>query len=109
MDDPSTPERTDAAARAGDLARMSREAEEATFGDKDAARARMPGVLSGDLGPKGVVSARHREQSRVDRAARSEVPYGAVEPGGLGFLLLPMIAIALALLAFVVLIGWLTS
>lgn len=109
MDDSSTPDRDDAAARSEDLARMARAAEEATFGDGDTPRARMPGTLSGDFGPKGIVSARHRELSRAERAARSEVPSGAVAPGGLTYLLLPMIGIALVLLALVALLGWLAS
>jgi hypothetical protein len=94
---------------ADDLARMARAADDATFGDGDTPRARMPGTLSGDFGPKGIVSARHRELSRTERAARSEVPRGTVEPGGMSYLLLPMIAIALVLLVLVALLGWLAS
>ncbi len=102
-------ERRDAAARAGDLDRMAREARDATFGETDSAKVRVPGVLSGDLGPKGQVSAQHRELSRAQREARGEVPPGTVASGGSLLVLLPMLLIALALAAVVVLIGWLLS
>lgn len=103
------PSRTDAAARASDLAAMSDAASDATWGEGDAGRNVVPGVLSGDLGPKGRVSAQLRDLSRRERSSYGEVPPGAVQPGGFGLLLLPMLGIALALVALVALVGWLLS
>jgi hypothetical protein len=102
-------ERRDAAARSGDLQRMSRELQDATFGDTDASRARVPGVLSGDLGPKGKVSAQMRDLSRTQRGRLGEVPPGTVSQEGMRLVLLPMIALALVLLALALLAGWLLA
>lgn len=99
-------ERRDAAARAGDLDAMARANEAATFGDTDEARTIVPGVLSGDLGPKGRVSAQLRDLSRTERSQYGEVPPGAVSPGGGAYLLLPMIIIALVLIALAALVIW---
>ena len=106
--DPSL-DRRDAAARSGDLARMAEANTEATFGTTDAASSRMPGVISGDVGPKGKTSAQLRALSRSERATYGEVPTGSVSPGGAKLLLLPMLAIAAFLIALVVLLGWLAS
>ncbi len=95
--------------RAEDLERMAADAEDATYGETDARRARVPGWLSGDVGPKGKVSAQLREGSRTERATYGEVPRGSVAPGGARLLLIPLIVIALALLAVVALLGWLLS
>lgn len=104
-------ERRDAAARAGDLARMAKAAEDATFGmdgEEAPARVIVPGVISGDVGPKGRISADMRALSRSERATYGEVPPGAVTPGSGWILLVPMILIAVLLIAAVVLVGWLT-
>jgi hypothetical protein len=108
-DHPGQPqhERTDAAGRAGDLARLSQEAEAATFGDDESGRSVVPGVFSGDLGPKGRVAGQLRALSRRERATYGEVPRGTVAPGGGLLLLLPMLVIALVIIGIVVLLGWL--
>lgn len=107
----ATPEhdRRDAGTRAADLARLAEANDEATFGDEDGARTLVPGVLSGDVGPKGKVSSQLRGLSRRERATYGEVPRGTTSPGGFLMLLLPMLAVALVLLGIVVLLGWLVS
>lgn len=122
--DPERPGRHDhrtAADRSGDLSRMASDARDATFGadpGTDAGpdrlpggqgRARLPGVITGDLGPKGSVAHDMRALSRRERAGRGEVPSGTVVPGGGRFLLAAMLGIALVLLALAILIGWLAS
>ncbi|MCB0879358.1 MAG: hypothetical protein KDC46_10330 [Thermoleophilia bacterium] len=102
-------ERRDAAARSGHLDRMARDAEDATFGESESSRVRVPGVLSGDLGPKGKVSAQMRDMSRSERDRYGEVPPGTVASRGGLLVLLPMLAIALGLIALVVLLGWLLA
>ncbi|MCW2928970.1 MAG: hypothetical protein JWM86_2938 [Thermoleophilia bacterium] len=116
-DDPDTPrdatppphERRDAAARAGDLQRMSAEADDATYGSTPEGRTIVPGVLSGDVGPKGTVASQLRSLSRRERSSYGEVPPGSVSPGGFWMLLLPMLAVAALLIGVVVLLGWLLS
>lgn len=104
------PDGRDSKTRAGDLARLADASADATYGeDEKTGRAMVPGVLSGDVGPKGRVSAQLRGLSRRERATYGEVPRGAVAPGGNRFLLLPMLGIPLLLLALVALVGWLVS
>jgi len=105
-----TPEgRREASDHAGDLKRMASDAADATWGDQPTGKVRVPGVLSGDLGPKGDVSSQLRDLSRRERATYGEVPHGSVEPGGARLLLLPMLGIAALLVLLVVLAGWLLS
>ncbi|MCW2924543.1 MAG: hypothetical protein JWM98_1947 [Thermoleophilia bacterium] len=107
-DEPAAPhERRDAEARAGDLDAMARSAQDATFGTTDGSRTVVPGVLSGDVGPKGQISAQMRANSRKERATYGEVPPGSVAGGSGKVLLLPMLAIGFGLIALVVLVGWL--
>ena len=101
--------RRDAAARAGDLDRMASEARDATFGEADTGRVRVPGIISGDLGPKGRIAAQHRELSRSQRDRLGEVPPGTVAPRGGLLVLVPLLLVALALVAVVVLLGWLLA
>jgi hypothetical protein len=102
-------ERRDAAARAGDLDAMAGDAADATYGDTDERRARVPGWLSGEVGPKGKVSAQLRENARTERPAHGEVPRGTVSSGGAHLVLLPMLVIAVLLIAVVALVGWLLA
>lgn len=99
-DEPSTPDES------ADLRHAAAANREATWGDGERPAARVPGLLSGDVGPKGRVSAQLRDLSRAERRARGQVPRGAT--GGSGaWLLVPMFAVALVLLGVVVLMGWL--
>jgi hypothetical protein len=102
-------DRRDAAARAGDLAKMSEAADDATYGADETGRRIVPGVVSGDVGPKGRVSAQMRSLSRKERATYGEVPRGTVAPGGSLLVLVPMLVIAALIILFVVLVGWLLS
>ena len=106
---PAPEGRREAAEHASDLARMAGANADATWGDQPAARSRVPGVLTGDLGPKGEVASQLRDLSRRERATYGEVPHGSVEPGGFGLLLLPMLGIAALLVLVVVLAGWLLA
>jgi hypothetical protein len=101
-------ERRDAAARSSELDRMARESADATFG-RTGNRPKVPGVISGDLGPKGTVSAQHRELSRTQRDRLGEVPPGTVARGGGRLVLVPMLVAAALLLGIAALIGWLAS
>lgn len=92
-----------------DLRRMADEASDATWGDTPKGRVIVPGVLSGEVGPKGRISAQMRSISRTERAQYGEVPPGAVAPGGHLLLLVPMVVFALVVLALAVLLGWLLS
>lgn len=86
---------------------MAREHAEATWGDGRRRRSIVPGILSGDLGPKGRISSRLRSVSRAQHAGRDEVPRGTTSPGGALLVLLPMLAVAATLLAIVGLVIWL--
>lgn len=105
--DEARPERRDAAARSDDLDRQAREAADATWGETGSARARVPGVLTGEVGPKGTVGSQLRDLSRVERITRGEVPPGAVDPQGGRLALLTMLGIALLVLLLAIGLGWL--
>lgn len=92
-----------------DLARMAEEARDATFGETGEGRVVVPGVLSGDVGPKGRIASQHRALSRRERATALDVPPGSASPGGLAFLLVPMLLLAALVLGAAVLIAWLVS
>jgi hypothetical protein len=94
------------AARVGELRRLAAANEQATWSDSERAKLRVPGVLSGEVGPKGKVSAQLRSLSRAERATLGEVPYGTTVPGTGRLVLLPMLLIALVLLGVVALIFW---
>jgi hypothetical protein len=107
---PAEPERSDAAARAGDLAAHAKAAEDATFDDdEDTARRIVPGVFSGDVGPKGRISAQMRDLSRTAQAKYGEVPRGTTTDRGGRYLLGTMLALALGAAALALLIGWLAT
>lgn len=106
---PAEPRRSDAAARAEELEEHAGAAADATWGDSLTGRARVPGMLSGDVGPKGKVSAQLRELSRTEGSSYGEVPRGTVAPGGGRYILLMLFVIAFVLLGFVVLLGWVVS
>ena len=114
-EDPSEPSqpaehgRSDAGARPENLEEHARAAEDATWGDSLTGRARVPGVLSGDVGAKGKVAAQLRDLSRTERSSYGEVPRGTVAPGGGRYILLLMFIVAFVLLGFVVLLGWVVS
>ncbi|MCW2972606.1 MAG: hypothetical protein JWN72_879 [Thermoleophilia bacterium] len=113
-EDPPTGPAPDDAAEAharqlGDLQRLAAANEEATWGDTERGRIRVPGILSGDVGPKGKVAAQLRSLSRSERAHLGEVPYGTNVPGSGRLVLLPMLAIALVLALVVALIFWLAA
>lgn len=105
--DEAAHERRDAAARADDLERQARDAADATWGETGSRRARVPGVLTGEIGPKGTVGSQLRDLSRAERARRGEVPPGAIDGPGGRLALLTMVAIALLLLLGVAALGWL--
>ncbi|MCW2949604.1 MAG: hypothetical protein JWN41_617 [Thermoleophilia bacterium] len=114
MHDESPPTQTDAtgedpdehASRVGKLRQMAKANEAATWGDAERAKLRVPGIVSGEVGPKGKVSSQLREQSRVERATSSEVPFGATTPGSAHLVLLPLLLIAVGLLGAVALLVW---
>lgn len=107
---PAEPKRSDPAARADDLARHAAAAADATFEDDEDARQRMvPGVLSGDVGPKGRVSAQLRDLSRKERSSYGEVPRGTMVPGGGRLLLGMMLGFAFVLLLLALFIGWVAT
>lgn len=94
---------------------MASEAVEATFSHRENSqkntrtRIRMPGILSGDIGPKGEVSAQHRDLSRTQRRRLGDVPQGGVAPNSALILLAPMLFIVVLLLALAALLGWLLT
>ena len=102
-DDPD--ERT---ARAGELRRLAAANEEATWGDSERSAIRVPGLISGDVGPKGKVGAQLRALSRAERRNLGEVPSGTVVPGTGRFVLLPLLIIAFVLVLAVAAIIWLS-
>lgn len=112
-DDPSTGSQPDAAEaharQLGDLQRLAEANATATWGDSDRDRVRVPGILSGDVGPKGKVAAQLRSLSRSERATLGEVPYGTNVPGTGRLVLLPLLAIAVVLALVVALIFWLAA
>ena len=100
----------DQQSRRADVARLAREHADATWGDEASnSTPRLPGVLSGDLGPKGRVSARMRDLHRSERRRYGDVPRGTFGPGGVRYVLAPLLAFAALVLAVVILVGWLLS
>lgn len=96
--------------RDGELEQHAADAAKATWDDQEVGRHVIPGVVSGDLGPKGRVSAQLRDLSRREKQSYGQVPRGTTHgEGGMRYLLLPMLGIAALLLLVVVLIGWLAS
>lgn len=91
---------------AHDLARLAKQQQEATWGETGAARGAVPGVLSGDVGPKGRVSAQLRSLSREQRGAGSVVPRGTTSGTGGGTLLAAMLLVAVAIFALAGLVAW---
>jgi hypothetical protein len=93
-----------------DLDKHAEEVTDATWDDQEVGRHVVPGIVSGDLGPKGRVSAQLRDVSRRERQTYGQVPRGTTHgQGGLRYLLLPMLGMALVLLLVAVLIAWLAS
>lgn len=88
---------------------MAQEHEDATWGDTDASRAVVPGIISGDVGPKGKVAAQLRDVTRGERARRDDVPRGTVARGGPLLVLLPMLAIAAVVIIVVAIIFWVAA
>lgn len=105
-DDPAHDEPVERTTRAGDVRRMADAAREATWGDTDASRSIVPGVLSGDVGPKGRVAAQLRGLSRIERGS-GDVPRGTGSSGGGLLVLGVMLLVAVVLLAIVGVLGWL--
>jgi len=83
--------------------------QDATWGDTKASRGVVPGIISGDVGPKGVVSAQLRGLSRVERATYGEVPSGAVTPGTGRFLLAFMLGVVVVIVLVVALVIWIST
>ena len=95
--------------RASDLQGSANANRDATWGSTDAARGAVPGLISGDLGPKGRVSAQLRDLSRSERQRYGQVPRGTNVPGTGRYLFAMFAVLVLVLLALAVLIGWLAS
>jgi hypothetical protein len=93
--------------QSGELRRLAAANEDATWGDADRSRLRVPGVFSGEVGPKGKVSAQLRSLSRAERGTLGSVPYGTTVPRTGRLVLIPLLLIAAALLALVALLVWL--
>lgn len=107
--DDATSTGPDHADRVADLDALATENQNATWGETRGGSAWVPGVISGDLGVKGKISAQLREQSRRERQARRSVMPGATTPGSAWLVLMPMLFIAAALVAIIVLIVWLVA
>lgn len=104
------PERRDAKAKAENLEEHAAATTDATWDDQEVGRHVIPGIVSGDLGPKGRVSAQLRDLSRREKSSYGEVPRGTTHgEGGLRYLLLPMLGIAAALFLVVALMWWIAS
>ncbi len=100
----------DARANAENLDAHADAVTDATWADQEVGRHVVPGIVSGDLGPKGRVSAQLRDLSRRERSSYGEVPRGTTHgDGGFRYVLLPMLAIAFVLLLVVALIMWIAS
>ena len=82
---------------------------DAMWGDTDAGRAWVPGVVSGDLGPKGKVAAQLRHTSRSERRTYGEVPYGVAAPGTGRYVLIGIFGVVAVLIGVVALIFWLAQ
>lgn len=101
----------DSAARA-DLRRIAEQHSDAVWSPDGAAaggRAKVPGVLSGDVGAKGAIA--HELQSLSRSAGRSgeRVPYGTTVPGAGRYLLLAMLGLAGLALAAAAALVWVLS
>lgn len=105
-EDQPPPERRDAAARSEELDLLAREAADATWGETGSRRGRVPGVLSGEVGPKGTIGSQLRDLSRAERASGGEVPPGAVDSHGGRLALATMVGLALLLLLVIAVVGW---
>lgn len=79
---------------------------DATWGDTERSRVVVPGIISGEVGPKGRIAAQHRDLSRRSRSTYGEVPSGMNVPGTGRYVLLPILLVAGVLLAVVILFGW---
>ncbi len=101
-DEPRNPRDTD-------LERHADDARDSTWDDQEVGRHVIPGVVSGDFGPKGRVAAQLRDLSRRERRSYGQVPRGTTHGDGLRYLLLPMLGIAALLILVVVLLGWLLA
>lgn len=102
-DEPRNPRDTD-------LDQHAEAATDATWENQEVGRHVIPGIVSGDLGPKGRVSAQLRDLSRRERSSYGDVPRGTTHgEGGVRYLLLPMLGIAAFLLLVVAIIVWLAS
>lgn len=93
----------------GSLHELADASREATFGETGAGKAWVPGVISGDLGPKGKVAAQLRDLSRAERSRLGEVPRGVQADGTGRYVLGAMLLIVIGLSAIVALLVWLVS
>lgn len=91
------------------LAARAEAAEAATWSSGDEGPGPMPGLLAGEVGPKGHAGARLRELSRTERASWGDVPRGTTSPGTGRYVLGAMLCVAVVLLLAAALIGWLAS
>lgn len=96
-------------AERGSLHELADASREATFGDTGAGKAWVPGVISGDLGPKGKVAAQLRDLSRAERSRLGEVPRGVQSDGTGRYVLGAMALIVVVLVVLVALIVWAVS
>lgn len=104
------PERRDAKAKAENLDAIAGANEQATWENQEIGRHVIPGIVSGDLGPKGRVSAQLRDLARREKSSYGEVPRGTTYgDGGFRFVLLPMLGIAVVCLMVVALMWWIAS
>lgn len=93
----------------GALHELAEANSEATWGDSEVGTTRVPGVLSGDVGPKGKISAQLRSLSRSERSRMGEVPRGTIVDGTGRYILLAMMLIVAVLVAIVAFIWWIAS
>lgn len=93
----------------GSLHELADASRDATYGETGAGRAWVPGVISGDLGPKGKVSAQLRDLSRAERSRLGEVPRGMQAPGTGRYVLGALLLVVAALVGLIALFVWLAS
>lgn len=93
----------------GSLRELADANREATFGETGAGRSIVPGVISGDVGPKGRVSAQLRDLSRSERQRLGEVPRGVQADGTGRYVLGAILLVVLALIGVLALLVWLMS
>lgn len=96
-------------AQHGNLHEQASANRDATWSDTDAPRARIPGVLNGEAGPKGRISAQLRDLSRTERSRYGEVPRGMIVDGTGRYVALAIGVVIVVLIALIVLIGWLAT